>query len=78
MVQLGVGIDHVVAQPGTVLVYTQLAALADDAAEVGIDSHLVGIVVHQRPHGVADVNLCGENDEALQRAVPHGFIVVLG
>lgn len=73
-VEFGVGGNHVGAEPGTVLVDAQAAAVADDAPEVLVDAQAVLALVHQRAHGVADVNLVGEDDEALHGTVPCGNV----
>lgn len=77
-VEFGVGGNHVGAEPGTVLVDAQAAAVADDAPEVLVDAQAVLALVHQRAHGVADVNLVGEDDEALHGTVPDGVVAAEG
>ena len=77
-VELGVGGNHVGAEPGTVLLDAQPAAVADDAPEVLVDAQAVLALVHQRAHGVADVNLVGEDDEALHGTVPDGVVAAEG
>ena len=77
-VELGVGGNHVGAEPGTVFIDAQPAAVADDAPEVLVDAQAVLALVHQRAHGVADVNLVGEDDEALHGTVPDGVVAAEG
>ena len=77
-VELGVGGNHVGAEPGTVLVDAQAAAVANDAPEVLVDAQAVLALVHQRAHGVADVNLVGEDDEALHGTEANGVVAAEG
>lgn len=77
-VELRIGGNHVGAEPGTVLVDAQLSAVLDDGLEVLVDADTVVTLIHQRAHGVADVNFVGEDDEALHGTVPDGVVAAEG
>lgn len=74
-----VGSDDVGAQPGTFLLVAVLGcgAATDDTVEVAIDGDVVLATADELAHGVADVDLLGEDDEALQRTEPEGLVLVL-
>ena len=61
--------DHILAEPGTSLIISavSLTAAADDVIESPVVGDMVGTVVDQRPHGMAYVNLLGEDYEAVHR-----------
>ena len=73
VVQSGVGFLHLGTEPGAQAFLTQRAALVDDLLEVGIDgdAQFPSLdLVELLAHGVGDVDLVGEDDEALHRAPP--------
>ena len=67
-----VGLDNVLSQPSAILEITSvdLTAALDHAVEVAVERHLEATLVHQGAHRVGDVYLVGEDDKALQGAVP--------
>ena len=69
-VQFLVGLDHLWPQPGIFLVDAQLATRLNHAVEVLVDADSIAAFVHQRLHGVADVNLVGKDDKALHGTEP--------
>ena len=77
--EFGVGSDDVGAQPGSFLLIAVLGcgAATDDSVEVAIDGDLVFATADELAHGVADVDLLGEDDEALQRTEPKGLGLVV-
>ena len=78
-VEFGVGADDVGSQPRAFLLVAVLGGgtAPDDAVEVAVDGDLVLAATYHLAHGVADVNLAGDDDEALQGAVPQGLFAVL-
>ena len=77
--EFGVGTDDVRAQPGAFFLVAVLGsgAASDDALEVAIEGDVVVVAADELAHGVADVDLLGEDDEALQGTVPEGFVPIL-
>ena len=65
--------DHILAEPGTSFIISavSLTAAADDVIEIPVVGDMVGTVIDQCPHRVANVNLLWEDDKAVHRAKPH-------
>ena len=74
--QLRIGFNDILAQPGSLFVDAQLAAVADDAVEVAVDGNLLFVFAQQGAHGVGDMYLVGEDDETLVWTIPHGLVIV--
>ena len=74
--KLRISLNHIVAQPGSILLDAQFAALCDDVVERLIDAVAVLVFVDERAHGVAHVYLFGEDDEALHRTIPQNIRLV--
>ena len=68
-----VGINHVFTKPCApfLVAAVSFAASTDDIVESPIKGDMVGAVVDQCSHGVAHVDLFGEDDEADHRTEPH-------
>ena len=77
--EFGIGSDDVGAQPGAFFLVAILGcgAAADDAIEVAIDGDVVLTALDELAHGVADVDLAGEDDKALQGTEPQGLVLAL-
>ena len=71
-VEFGIGADDVGPQPGSFFLVAVLGcgAAADDAIEVAIDGGFILTAADELAHGVADVDLLGKDDEALQGTEP--------
>ena len=52
-------------------------AATDDTVEVAIDGDVVLATADELAHRMADVDLLGEDDEALQGTEPEGLVLVL-
>ena len=78
-IEFGIGLDDVGAQPGAFFLVAVLGcgAASDDALEIAIDGDLVLVAIDKLAHGVADVDLLGEDDEALQGTEPQGLVLAL-
>ena len=78
-VQFRIGLDDVRAQPGALLLIAVLSCgtALDDTLEILVDREAEVTLLDQLLHGVADVNLFGEDDEALQRTVPQGLFPIV-
>ena len=77
--EFGIGSDDVGTQPGAFFLVAVLGcgAAADDAIEVAIDGDVVLTALDELAHGVADVDLAGEDDKALQGTEPQGLVLAL-
>ena len=74
--QFGVSFNHVLAEPCSILVVAQTAAVVVNSAEVAVYAHAVFLFVDKRAHGVADVDFVGKDNEALHWTVPQDFFLV--
>ena len=77
-VELGVGGNHVGAEPGAGHVDALLGAAGDDAGEVAVNGGAVKPLVQEGAHGVGDVDFVGEDDEALRGAIPEHLFAAEG
>lgn len=76
--EFSIGLDDIGAQPGTIFFITILGCgtTSDDTIEVLVDGKLILMLFYQLLHGVTDVNLLGEDDEALQGTIPEGLLAI--
>ena len=70
--QTGESLDDVRSKPGTILF---IASLSHRAAmyhtfEILIDGNIVFLLFQELPHGMADVNLVGKDDIAIEGTIP--------
>lgn len=65
--EFGVGLDDIGSQPGTFLLIAVLGSgtTVDDTLEILVDGETEVALLEQLLHGVADVNLGGEDDKTL-------------
>lgn len=76
--EFGIGLDNVGPEPGAILRIAVLGSgtTLDDTIEILIDGDGIAILLDELLHGVADMDLLGENHETLQGTIPIGFIAV--
>ena len=76
LVKSGVGVDYVLPQPCPFHVEAAvgLTAVVYHPLEILVDAEPIKVLAQERAHGMGDVNLVGENDEALHRTIPDGLI----
>ena len=73
VVHATIGRNHVAAQPGSRLPAPQPAAIFYHVVKSLVPSHTIAMMIDEGAHRVRNVNLAGNDDEALKRTIPHGL-----
>ena len=74
-VQPFVGLLHLITEPCPRLLVATVGqtALLNDAVEVTADAHRIAIAADELAHGMADMDLGGEDDKTVHGTPPHDF-----